>query len=196
MEYDGDNAYFASSIATLNQMNSVEIGGIVLGGLHGSENVFGVTNQTASIEGAHQFLENSDGGGTMRMGGGFTLEGIAHEMFHGYQHEKGQGGASIFNEVEANLFGYSVAIQYAYDNVLPFGSATPMGRNNASGTTFQNAFYNLHQSNTFPREHFDTAVQNFQSGSVKNATGSYRNYPLQRSNQGVPLISRFYPLMR
>ena len=32
------------------------------------------------------------------------VEGVAHELFHGYQCEKGQGGASVFNEVEAGVF--------------------------------------------------------------------------------------------
>lgn len=33
------------------------------------------------------------------------IESLAHELFHGVQHEQGQGGASIFNEVEAYVFG-------------------------------------------------------------------------------------------
>ncbi len=172
MEYDGDNTFFANAITTLNQMNSVEIGSMVLSDLHVSDNVFGVTNLSAVIGDAHQFIENAEGGSILRMGENFALEGLAHEMFHGYQHEMGQGGASIFNEVEANLFGYSVTSQYAYDNTLPFGSATPMGNANAAGRAFENSFYNLLQSNTFPREQFDTAVQNFQRGSIKNATGA------------------------
>lgn len=196
MKYDGDNAYFSNAIGLLNQMNSVEIGSSVLSTLHGSDNIFGVSNQSSTIEGTHSFTENKDGGGMLKMGESFRLESLAHEMFHGYQHEMGQGGASIFNEVEANLFGYSVAFQYAYDNVLPFGSATPMGNSNAAGRAFENSFYGLLQSNTFSREQFNTAVQNFQGGSMKNTTGGYNNYPLQRSNQTVPLISRFYPLMR
>lgn len=37
------------------------------------------------------------------------IESLAHELFHGVQHEQGQGGASIFNEVEAYVFGVVVA---------------------------------------------------------------------------------------
>jgi hypothetical protein len=196
MEYDGDNAYFSNAITTLNQMNTVQIGSAVLGELHGSKNIFGVTNQSTSIEGGHQFVENSDGGGILKMGENFKLEGMAHEIFHGYQHERGQSGASIFNEVEANLFGFSVAFQYASDNLLPFGSATPMGNTSEAGRTFENSFNQSLQSNSFSREHFISAVQNFQGGSMRNASGGYNRYPLQRSNQKTSLISRFYPLMR
>ncbi|MDD4727443.1 MAG: RHS repeat-associated core domain-containing protein, partial [Dysgonamonadaceae bacterium] len=196
MEYDGDNIYFANTITTLNQMNSVENGGIVLGELHGSENIFEVTNQSSSTEGTGQFVEKENGGAIIKLGESFTLENIAHEMFHGYQHEMGQGGASIFNEVEAYLFGYTVGQQYFFDNEGPqVSSMIPMGRKNAAGAIYEKSFDNL--SKRFSTEDFKKTVINFKGGSEINSQGIYNNnYPIQRQNQRKSLIKRFYPLIQ
>jgi hypothetical protein len=209
MKYKGDNKFVASAVNGLNQMNSTKGGSAVLGELIGSENAFNVMNTYAKdkdgndITGTFSFVENSSGGGKINaaafleagLGEMTKLEGVSHELFHGYQHERGQGGGSVMNEVEAGLFGYSVAMQYAMDNAIPFSSGTPMGRENEAGTIYQRSFNNLTWSNRFSTDDFKNAVTNFKAGSVKNTSGIYNNLPLRRSNQTRALISRFYPLV-
>jgi YD repeat-containing protein len=146
MEYDGDNAYFSNAIGLLNQMNSVEIGSIVLNILHGSDNIFGVSNQPSPVEGTKVFEENKNGGGMLKMGESFSLEPLAHEMFHGYQHEMGQGRTSIFNEVEAILFGQAVAMQVWFDSegkIDPPPGATITSLQNTAGRIYHNSIISL-----------------------------------------------------
>jgi len=197
MEYDGDNEFFAGTIYTLNQMNSVDIGNSVLGSLHDSDNIFGLTNLASTKDNTKGFLPNSDGGGMFLMGNNFTLEQAAHEIFHGYQQEMGQGGKSIFNEVESYLYGYSVSFQYSMDNHIAMsGTSTPMGNESNAGNLYQSSFNQLHQSSTFSEGLFNTAVFNFVGGAEKNAEGGYNGYPIRRNNQRKSLLKDFYPLYR
>lgn len=197
MKYTGNSAYFAGAVTTLNQMNSVDNGSKLLGELHGSKNIFAVTNQSSSTEGTNSFIENRNGGAIMKMGKDFPLEKIAHEMFHGYQHEMGQGGASIFNEVEAYLFGYSVGQQYLLDyEGQGVSGMVPMGRKNVAGAIYEKSFNSLLKQ--FSTENFKKAVINFRDGSELNSQGIYSNkdkYPIQQKNQRKSLIKRFYPLI-
>jgi len=43
---------------------------------------------------------------------GQGVEAVAHELFHGYQSEKGEQGVTINREVGAYLFGKAVANNY------------------------------------------------------------------------------------
>jgi hypothetical protein len=110
-------------------------------------------------------------------------------MFHGYQDMHGQGGASIFNEVEAYLFQSSVESQYGYANLTGFPGS------NLTGT---DASYN-HQVNKMTDNYSPAAMSSlvtfFKRDAGANSGGTYNNYPLQRDNQKTSLINGFYPLL-
>lgn len=212
MEYKGGNEFVGASIKYLNQMASTENGGKVLGSLIESENTFNMTNTFAKdnngndVKGALAFAGSDEGGGQIHAGEllnenlaeGAKLESTAHELFHGYQHENGQGGVSIFNEVEAMVFSVSVETQYSFDNLtMGGGSSTALGKDNTSASqTYQNSFQKLTYNTTFPKGAFVSAVKNFKQGAAKNASGLYNSYPLRRSNQTKSMLSRFYPLIK
>jgi len=212
MEYDGGNEFVSASVKYLNQMSSTEQGGNVLGTLIDSENTFNMTNSFAKdkngndVKGALAFAGSDEGGGQIHAGEllnenlaeGAKLESTAHELFHGYQHENGQGGASIFNEVEAMVFGVAVSTQYSFDNMtIGGGASTPLGKDNSTASqAYQNSFQSLLDNTTFPKDAFVTAVKNFKQGAAKNTTGGYNSYPLRRSNQTKSMLNRFYPLIK
>ena len=90
----------------LNKIYDTEAGNTVINEMteEGSP-VFTFTNESLNNDGTGRFQKDGNKGGIMYMGGKLN-EGdyLAHELFHGYQELKGQGGASIHNEVEANIF--------------------------------------------------------------------------------------------
>ena len=122
-----------------------------------------------------------------------NVEGVAHELFHGLQHEKGQGGASIHNEVEANVYGFRVAQNWWASTGYEKGYASNTGRGNDTfwGTTYSQSFKSLSQSYSIVSS--AAAVMSFQQGSLTNASGLYNNYPRILPNQKVSLLNKFYP---
>ena len=206
-DYEGDDKFVGATFKYLNQMNSIENGNKLLGVLSESENIFEFTNQVhkdkegKTIEGVLRFDENESGGGTILAGAllgdkiseSGKLETLSHELFHGYQHENGQSGGSIFNEVEANLFGNSLSLMYSLNNGQMSSSATSLGQDTPQGKSWETAFGRL--LGGFNVEDFKTAVINFKKGSSKNDSGLYNNFVLQKPNQKKSLIKRFYPLL-
>src|SRR6218665_2865891 len=67
------------------------------------------------IKAVLSLIEYNGGGGKIKAGGllnmeeGQGVEAVAHELFHGYQSEKGEQGVTINREVGAYLFGKAVA---------------------------------------------------------------------------------------
>lgn len=104
MEYKGANSFVANMVGNLNAVYA-NGGNTMMDVLIGSENAFNVMNQNPSIDvAAGAFRRNMDGGGTIFAGqiGGPTnfanIETTAHELFHGVQHELGQGGRSVLTK--------------------------------------------------------------------------------------------------
>ena len=179
MEYKGTNSFVANMVGNLNAVY-INGGNTMLDMLIGSENTFNVMNQNPSIDGAAgAFRRNMDGGGTIFAGKfgsavNFTnIETTAHEFFHGAQHELGQGGRSVFNEVEAMVFGNSVATNWSFDNGGG-GSMTPMGQDTPAGWAYESAFSRL-QWNGYSQPSMEQAINNFQAGAYVNKTGAYNN---------------------
>lgn len=217
MKYKGDNAFVTTSITALNQMNSTEIGGQVLGKLVGSKNQFNFTNTYSKdndgneAKDALSFSKSANGGGEIHAGAlmgdkiqeGQKLEYTAHELFHGYEYEKGQTSngslATVNNEVDAYLFDRSV--YYSYNQGKPF-SMMPWGNRTQVGDTYDNAMNSLIWAPAFNYSQYSTAVNNFKAGSSANVSktgipgqGLYRNFTIN-SNLINPLIKNFYPLVR
>lgn len=197
MEYKGSNSFISSSISYLNDIYSFG-GSKAIDLLSNSSNIFNVTNELPSGNGTFAFKENQAGGGTLRMGALSSLEtlqnieGIAHELFHGVQHELGQGGTSIFNEVEAYVFGAVIANKFmaSLDDFLGYTyPLAGMGQSNAQGMAYEEAFASL--MTQFSKQAFVNAVKNFKNGAQKNQTGLYNPYPTLRKTNKIYVLPRF-----
>ena len=204
MEYKGKNEFFKNTTSLLNKMNSVEAGNTVLNTLSSSENKYYYTNIEAQKgSGASTVPIPGSTDVYFKMGENASLENTAHELFHGYQLEKGVGGQSITNEVEAYAYGYSVAYNYAMDHFSSAESqaflnqSTNMGQNNFSGNLYNNSFKSLLTSNVNNYlANYIIAISTFKEGASANLHGIYNNYPIQRSNRNYGLLFSFLPLLK
>jgi RHS repeat-associated protein len=189
---DGASDFVSNTINSLNAMHSTKNGNTVLGELVNSSNIFSVTNEVSST-GNPAFASNANGGGTLKMGNSTNLNAISHELFHGYQHENGQGGASIFNEVEAYLFAWSVSSENSGDRGY-LSSLSSMNPNTINGQSFDNSINNLQFGTMFSKQDFSNVMNLFKAEADVNKAGTYNQYPRQRANQTKSLLQRFYPL--
>jgi hypothetical protein len=203
-EYKGKDPFVLNTFSYLNAIND-NGGSDMLKVLSASKNSFNFVNQPATdkkgnIEkGALMFDGNQSGGGTIYAGTlmGNTseyskIESTAHELFHGLQHEQGQGGASIFNEVESNVYSSIITSNWTSKTDYIGGmSGNGLGNGTSAGTLYEQSFNNL--TNSFSNPDFVNAIKSFQLGSEKNASGMYNNYPLIRSKQTRSILKLFYP---
>ena len=147
---------------------------------------FTFTNESLKNDGTGRFQKDGTGGGTMYMGGNLSSGNyVAHELFHGYQEMKGQGGVSIHNEVEAHLF-----------SMLSIGGGFGLSPINGTkeGNSYSEAFCKFQCSDVINKSNFDTyfniLVNGFKSSSKANIDGLYENFIL---GTGTPsLIKSFY----
>ncbi len=198
MQYDGSIDFVNTVIGYINTIYT-NGGNKALDVLINSNNCYNVANTSPATPDTFQFQENELGGGTIKAGALMNhfeqsqgIESLAHELFHGLQHELNQGGTSIYNEVEAYAFGYIIMDNWKYsDNYLGSPeSFTPAGLNNKYGIAYTNAFISL--TTQFSEKSFIEAVNNFKFGSMKNESGLYNKYPLHRK-QTLSLLNRYYP---
>jgi len=199
MNYKGSDKFVSSVISTLNNMGSTEIGQTVLSKLSGSENNYNFTNTFAKDDKGNDItnaLSLSDKTGEIHAGAlmnekvqaGQKIESAAHELFHGYQREFGETGATVNREVGAYLFGRSVAFNLG-NPTLGYGSFT------TSGELYEKAMTNLMFSSTFNQQNYNTAVNNFKTGASVNSGGLYKRFII-KSNDNNPVIKRLYPLVK
>ena len=189
MNYSGKDESVLNKINSLNQMNSTKNGEKLLGKLTTSKNVYAIVDKSCdNIKEAYYCandLSNGKAGGTIVTQGDNSLKTLSHELFHAFQDEKGQGRASIHNEVEAMLFETSVLADYAYNNSEGYPSSALLGDND---------YYNSIVSgllNDFSTAGMNNVIRDFKSQSRANIGGTYNNYPLRQRNQSNNLIQDF-----
>lgn len=184
MEYQGSNSFVSNMVSNLNAVYA-NGGSNMLDFLIGSKNAYNVVNQVPGIDGAGgSFRRNMEGGGKIyagKIGTGFdygSVETTAHEFMHGAQHELGQGGPSIFNEVEAYVFGYGVAKNYAGKNGDVIGSMSSLGVGDTPASkAWENAFEILRDRGYSGKAMVD-AINNFKAGAQVNQFGQYNHFPM------------------
>ena len=201
MEYAGSNSFVSNVIGNLNAVYSYG-GDQMLNTLIRSENAYNFVDQLPS-KGTGSFQANENGGGTI-FAGNFgavdfsNVEMTGHELFHGLQHEYDQGGASIFNEVEAMVFGNTVATNWSFDNGGG-SSMTSMGLQTQVGRAYENAFNQL-QFQGYSQKAMTQAINNFQRGAYINASGIYngmRALPVTRNGSKLKsILSVYLPRIR
>ena len=181
-KYEGHDKFIKASIETLDKMNSTDEGRKVLSDLIGSEGMYNITNGKGE-EGTGSFIGNkNEKGGTLNMNGNLSLNTLSHELFHSYQHEHGQGGASIFNELEAYSFAFDVTLDY--DISTNFMSNTHSGAGTYKLAIDPKTSRGKAYEDSFDKSNYmDTAVKLFQSQSTANNSGLYNKYPLRKNNQ-------------
>jgi len=199
MEYKGDNAFISNAVSVLNKMNSVEIiGSQVLSTLYESKSKYDFTNLSSSSDGGIKFKK--DGGAVFKMGENPSLSVTAHELFHGYQAEKGDIKSSIENELEAYAYSYAVSYNYASKHFSDrdsqyFLAPSNVGRMRRSqGVLFNEAFNRLIDSKSLNSVDFKKALDSFKRGSLFNLDGIYNKLPL--GSKKTNLLKSFYPLIR
>jgi RHS repeat-associated protein len=199
--YKGKDDFVSTVFSTLKTIGSSEIGSNVLGELSTSKNDFNFVNKTPTSSGENdmrfKFERGENGGGQILAGNlmnskvteAAAVEATSHELFHGYQYEKGELGKmgnSPNNEVGAYLFGKAIAL-----NTL--GTTPFNGNNTAAGKLYGNAMNNLFSSDNFSYNLYKKAVNNFVGGSSSNSNGAYKNLKA-KPNDINPLIKKFFPL--
>lgn len=202
MEYKGGDKFTGAVIGILNKISTTDAGGKLLSELGSSENNFDFTNSFAKdskgneIKNALSFGGYKNGGGEIKAGAllndymqeGQKIESAAHELFHGYQSEKGERGATINREVGAYLFGKAIAINLGYAT-MGFGNSTRVGQ------VYDKAMTGLLFSKKFNFNLYNTAIQNFKSGSIENINGLYDDFKII-PNDNNPAIKSFFPLVK
>ena len=180
-------------IQTLNEMYSTSLGQEMLDVLIESGNDYYVTNESPGVPGTSVTIEYGNGA-KCQMGGNNTILGISHELFHAFQYENCQGGATYKNEVEAYLFSNALAFEASEmfgGQLGTFNPGTP------DGDKFENAMDNLLSNKIFSQTDFSTAVNLFQSQSRMNETGTYNTSHYTKGDpSNGSLLQQFYPLAR
>ena len=182
----------------MNEIIGKEGGGKVVSSLISSNNVYSILNEgggagTASFG----FQKGENGGGKIKAGSILELENLSkteklgHELFHGYQFDRGQNPYTINSEVGASLFGQSL--------VGGFGGMAP-GQDPIATTKYHDSSIELLLSTEFDIKQYQKAINNFKMGSSKNIPnkkypqGPYSQFPIV--NVKKPIISEFFPLLK
>jgi hypothetical protein len=207
-KFKGKDAFVKKVFQTLNKISEASNGDALLSELVGSKNEFKFTNTAATDASgkkvnALSFTENKDGGGEFHVADlmdpqrgsneGQNIASVGHELFHGYQHEMGQGGASVLNELQAQLFGNNIALSLGYGTEA-FGNGTPAGQVYDKAMNFLSM---QTQWNAQSVTNIWMAVPTFKTGSQQNSTHLYDKFTFYKQNQiNNFLIKKFFPLSR
>ena len=198
MSYEGNNSFVSHMVDNLNAVYS-NGGNKLLDVLIASNNAYDMVDQPPTIESAGAvFRPYQNGGGKIfaqMLGathGAAIVEGMAHELMHGVQYEYGQGGKTIFNEVEAYVFGSGVASSYASSRGEGFGSMTGMGVSDSAAAAAWETSFNDLVDNGYSKAAMLNAIHNFKEGAQVNQSGKYSRYPLIKSNPTRSMLSGFW----
>ncbi|MEJ2627348.1 MAG: RHS repeat-associated core domain-containing protein [bacterium] len=186
MDYSGDNEQVATLIGSLNKLNSIFSGNRVLGTLTGSSANYnlGLSGQYGGTYLANAVKQGS--GGNIGVANSSNVSGLAHELFHGFQHENSNMINSTAFEVGANLFASH--IEYELSGVATLGPA-------GGSQEFAKAYINLLYNQKFSQRDFNIATRTFLQSSYNPPEPPNYNglRPIIIKN---PVISRFYPLVK
>ncbi len=201
-KYKGKDAFVKTVFKTLNGISSTDIGKDVVGKSSTSDNNFVYTNTSAGVgnDRTLAFQENANEGGEIHASAlmnnkiteGQKFESSAHELFHGFQFENGEKGATVNREVGAYLFGKAVSLTLGY-GISNFGSM-----NTKVGSAYDNAMTALMYGNSFNQSLYNQAVRSFKLGSIANngdSQGVYNKF-IVKPNDTNPVIKKFFPLVR
>lgn len=198
MSYEGSNSFVSHMVDNLNAVYS-NGGNKLLDVLIASDNAYDMVDQTPTIESAGATIKSHENGGkeiSAQMLGAthdaLTVEGTAHELMHCVQYEYGQGGQTIFNEVEAYVFGYGVSKNYISNGREDPGSMTSLGIDDSAAAAAWETSFNDLVDNGYSKAAMLNAVRNFKAGAQVNQSGEYSRYPLIKSNTTRSMLLGFW----
>ena len=115
---------------------------------------------------------------------------VAHESMHGVQYENGQGGQSIYNEVEAYVFEYTMSINsFLTDGATEFKSLGNTTNNNHAGKLYGESIQKL--SLNYGAKDMNNAITHFSIGAAANNTGIYKNYPIRLGQNKQSMLQKY-----
>ena len=185
-----------SQITALNEMIKTEAGWKLIYNLDKSDKKFYITDKSSGTEQTSATVKYKNGA-MLKMGGNNDLRSISHELFHAFQFDKGQGGATYFNEIEAYVFSEIVATQYINNpnaKTSVRGETAMISRHpeTSRGKEYEKIMEKLAKS--FSVKLFNKAVDLFQEQSGANAGGIYdSDYYKKRTGKEKHLLQYFYP---
>ena len=182
-----------ASESTRNKWESMDLiysrenGECVIDEMVQSKSCYSISSETKSNS-LGCYSSNQDGtGGTIYLNGhDKNVATLAHELFHGYQDMNGRDNHSIFNEIEANLFSFSIT-----GSIRGTGLFIDSPKNQAE-KNFNDNMMNLLFSPSLNNDSFEYIINNFTEYSPMNWRGTYDNY--SNDTFSTSLISDFYPL--
>ena len=211
-KYHGKNNFIKMGGSVLNKINSLKMGHKLLMSLHTSKNKYIITNNP-SIDGTLHTKPTYDKnknftGASISSSNRLSLLTASHELFHCYQYEKGQGGCSIFNEIEAYTFSNRLinAFNVSLDNDELFSDFEQndgfcLSQDNAMERTlrpeskeYERATNSLVNGNDFNEKDFISALKYFRAYSSMNSDGLYyrKSYKYISPKNKRYLIPSFY----
>ena len=164
---------------TMNEIYKTKNGKTVIDALNGDDCHYNVSSDTKT-NGKGGFSRKDK---TLHLNGNDKSVGtLAHEMFHAYQDYNSRSEASIFNEVEANLFSFSVLSQQcnaAVNCIMPPENSLLLnGRPSDNSSIKYQQYYGdavFLLIGNFDRDKFNNVVSGFLQYSRQNANGEYSN---------------------
>ena len=149
---------------------------------------FVITDKKGCYENAANFSPDDQKGGTLYMNGEIeNIQTLSHELFHGYQYMKDQGGLSCHNEVEAQLFSFLVC-----------GKETLAPRAGSASSEYLNSYLNLVNNNFSSSEDFPILRGGFLQCSTANAPkegkkeGLYSSLKTPLGDSSTFLLSKYF----
>ena len=182
--YDGSDNFTTNIYDELNTLDAMLSNTDFMSYLVNSSNVYKISLTNSTTDGTHSYI-----GQTINIGTDHEIDYLGHELFHAYQDAKGQGGASIYNEVEAYLFQAKILFMNNYGR-----GSTPLTGEEKSHSPIFSSIINALIYEGYSQSNFNQAIELFKTESNANASGIYNNYPLIRNNQTKSLIKSFYPI--
>lgn len=169
---------------TMNKLYNTKNGKTVIDALSGEDCFYKISSDKISEKGSGAYVSSGSKSGNIYLNGNnSSISVLAHEVFHAYQDYNGQGGPSIFNNVEAYLFQYSVGGNYMLQT----------DDDNIDGL-YISTLNRLVSSDTFNEDDFNFILNNFTDCAKANRNGIYDSFPVQLDNQKTSLIQSFFPL--
>ena len=176
-EYFGDDDFVRRCVQAMNIVYQSG-GDKLIDDLVASESIFSYI----AGDGDKSFTSGENYGNTTttigkELGRDAFISAIAHESMHVGQYLNGQGGASIFNEVEAYAFEAAVSFN-SFDTDTPFRSPA------ISNTNSYTKSLSLLQFG-YDKNNFTNAMFLFKRESAANNTGIYNSYSLMPGRRNL-----------
>ena len=191
MQYKGKDQFTRSMISALNLIYKSG-GDKAIGDLVKSKAKYNYKENNSE---AGHTVQNKDGSVDINIntGGGRNqfISATAHETMHGVQYENGQGGASIFNEVEAYAFEMNISFNSLNDLSTGFQAGAMIYNENNPISNKYNQALNKLSYDGYSAFDMNTAIKTFKKGSGSNNTGVYNGYPLRIGKEKKSMLQKY-----